>query len=326
MKKIFSGMVRDFWMVILDIISVNAAYYLALIVRFYVNHKFKESVAYLLTDFATFAPYYTVLAIITFALFKLYGGLWKYAGLNDMNRVIGANLVTCVIQILGTALFIRRMPLTYYFIGAILQFFFMVLTRFGYRIILIEKKKIQNNKAVYIPAVMLGGGEKAKKVMKHIEDTAYQVTAVEDPKNAGKSLDGVPVVDDFYSVIDSVRAILIADPNLADEKREEIKKLAEAKGLDLQDYTGYFTNLSGRIPLTPLFELTRGPVTVRLENEEKKYRDGKEALKALTERYDVVSIDELNLQLTKPQETAYSGYENWAKQHKEETGEDVSFF
>ena len=48
---------------------------------------------------------------------RLYGGMWRYAGLNDMNRIIGANFCTTVVMVMGTLLFIRRMQITYYAIG-----------------------------------------------------------------------------------------------------------------------------------------------------------------------------------------------------------------
>ena len=37
MKKIWSSIAKDLWVAILDIIAVNAAYFLALLVRFYVR-------------------------------------------------------------------------------------------------------------------------------------------------------------------------------------------------------------------------------------------------------------------------------------------------
>lgn len=136
MRRIWDSVSKDLWVVLLDIIALNVSYFLALLVRFYVNGEFRVSVNYLIGDWARFAPFYTVLSIVIFIIFLLYGGMWRYAGINDMNRIIGASLATTVIQVMGTALFIRRMPITYYVIGAILQFLFVSLIRFGYRILL----------------------------------------------------------------------------------------------------------------------------------------------------------------------------------------------
>ena len=96
MARTFSQRLKDFckndlWIMLLDILAVNLSYLLALYMRFFVHGEFRATVGYYLDYFWRFAPYYTILAIVTFALFKLYGGMWRYAGLNDMNRIIFAN-------------------------------------------------------------------------------------------------------------------------------------------------------------------------------------------------------------------------------------------
>ena len=93
MKKIWDTISKDLWVVLLDIVAVNAAYFLALIIRFYVNFRFRPTLSYLLMDFYTFAPFYTIICLIVFYCFRLYGGLWMYAGLDDMNRIILAKAI-----------------------------------------------------------------------------------------------------------------------------------------------------------------------------------------------------------------------------------------
>ena len=110
MKKFLKGIARDLWIVLLDIVAVNAAYFLALMVRLYVNFEWRDVARdYYLPAFLRFAPVYTVLVIIVFMLFRLYGGMWQYAGLNDMNRILGANAITVVIQVVGTWLIMPPM-------------------------------------------------------------------------------------------------------------------------------------------------------------------------------------------------------------------------
>ena len=326
MKKIWDGIAKDLWIVLLDIVAVNAAYFLALLIRFYVNFEFRPTVKYLIGDWAKFAPFYTVLAIIVFALFRLYGGMWRFAGINDMNRIIGASVCTALLQVVGTALFIRRMPITYYLIGAILQFLFLSLIRFGYRILLVEKKKVADRKTPTVPSAVIGAGETARKAIHHLEDTPFRASVVIDEKSAGKSLDGIPIQADLASALSGVRAVFIADPNLSAEDRKAIREQCEKADIELQDYTGYLSNLGGRIPVSSLLELVRGKVTLVIDGQETEYNSGEEALRSIRDRYDIRSIEGARIELAKPSGAAYVGYEAWAKQHKEQTGEDVSFF
>ena len=50
------------------------------------------------------------------------------------------------------------------------------------------------------------------------------------------------------------------------------------------------------------------------------------SLKSLKDRYEVKSIEGAIIELEKPSYAAYIGYDAWAQQHKEPSGEDVSFF
>ena len=326
MKKLWNNIAKDLWIVLLDIIAVNAAYFLALLVRFYVNGEFRTTVNYLIGDWAKFAPFYTILSILIFAAFRLYGGMWRYAGINDMNRIIGASICTAIIQVVGTCLFIRRMPITYYIIGAILQFLFVSLIRFGYRILLVEKKKVADRKTPSVPSMVIGAGETARKAIHHLEDTPFRAIVVIDEISAGKTLDGVPIQADFSAALSSVRAVFIADPNLSSHRRKEIKTKCEEAGIEVQDYTGYLSNLGGRIPTSSLLELTEGPVILVIDGKETEYNSGEEALASLKDRYDIKNISYAKIELVKPTSTAYIGYDAWAQQHKEQTGEDVSFF
>lgn len=326
LKKIWNCLAKDLWIVLLDIIAVNMSYFLALMIRFYVNFEFRPTVTYYLTDFWHFAPFYTVLAIAIFAAFRLYGGMWRYAGMNDMNRIIGANFATAIVHILGTVFFVRRMPITYYVLGAIFQFLSVALIRFGYRIFLTEKKKVANRSVPAVPSMVIGAGETARKAIHHLEDTPFRATVIVDEKSAGKTLDGINITGDFDKALPTVRAAFIADRNLSPEKRKEIQEKCDAAGIELQDYTGYLSNLGGRIPVTGLLDLAEGPVTLVIDGKEQTFPSGAKAIHSLKDRYDIKNIEGMKIELVKPSSAAYVGYEAWAEQHKESTGEDVSFF
>ena len=332
MKKFWENLVRDLWVILLDIIAVNLSYYLAILTRFYVNHSlYNAAEIFYMPAFLRFAPFYTVLALIVFAVFRLYGGMWQFAGINDMHRIIWANAVTIVIQLIGTTLLFPpantyRMPFTYYIIGALLQFAMISLIRFGYRMLLAEKRKAAERKASFIPVRIVGAGETARKAIAHLEDTPFRAAVAVNEKSAGKILNGVPVIADYESALPSVKAVFIADRKLDPEKRKEIREKCEAAGIDVQDFTGALSNLGGRVPVSSLLELIQGPVTIDADGETRSYPSGDEALRELKERYEVAKIEGATVTLRKSTPGAYVGYDAWAQKHKESTGEDVSFF
>ena len=97
-------------MVLCDVLSVNLAYFIALVVRFYVNFEFNAWATRYVPAFFEFAPFYTLACIVIFGCFKLYNSRWRYAGLGDLNRIIVASLITCVVQVVGSCMFVLRMP------------------------------------------------------------------------------------------------------------------------------------------------------------------------------------------------------------------------
>ena len=318
MKK--KAILKDLWIIVFDLIAVNLSYYLALLIRFFVNGQFRPTVSYYQTDFLRFAPFYTVIAIAVFFIFRLYGGMWMYAGLNDMNRIIGANAVTAAVHVIGTLVFIRRMPISYYLIGAVLQFFFVVCIRFGYRILLAEKKKLKKEET--IPAIIVGSGDLGRKVLKHLEEnTPYRPVSIIG-QSSGQTLDGVPVIgqDQLGKIIQEkgIRRIFIADRDLSQADRETIR----ATGIEVQDFTGALSNLTGEVPVTGLMETISSPVTVVIDGKPRTYSNGTEALSDLHTKYLVTSIrgEKIEIDLKPDDGMAY------VRQHEEETGEELSFF
>ncbi len=247
MDKIIKSLKSDLWIILLDTIAVNTAYFLALLIRFYVGGNFRPTVSYLLGDFTRFAPFYTVLSLIIFFTFRLYGGMWRYAGINDMNRIIIANGCTAVVQVFGTLMFIRRMPITYYILGALLQFFFISLIRFAYRLVVIERGKLKG-KPNAKNAVVVGAGDVGRLVLKQVESSpAYRPIAIVDitGEMTGKMFDGVPVYgcEDVERVIDEheIKALFIGEAGMDSTLRNQMRRIAEKRNISFTDNTGYLT-------------------------------------------------------------------------------------
>ena len=109
-----------FALVIYDFIAVNAAHYLALVIRFYVAKEFHSVAAYYFEAYHQYLLIYTFFCLAVFSFCKLYSGIWKYAGFNDLNRIMLANAFCFAAHVGGTLLFKMRMPITFYCIGAAL--------------------------------------------------------------------------------------------------------------------------------------------------------------------------------------------------------------
>ena len=259
-RPIRQAIKSDLWICLLDIIAVNAAYYLALIIRYYVSSSFQPIVSEFFSTLTQFAPVYTISSIIVFWLWKLYGGMWRFAGINDMNRIIGANLCTVLIQVFGTSLFLRKMPIGYYVIGGTFQFFFIAAIRFAYRLFVIERKQFQG-KPNAENAIVIGVGDVGRAVLKHLEESlAYKPIAViatpvitTDSWNSrnsgfaeravGRAIDGVPIkaFNEIEDVIKhyEIKAAFIGEVNMNADLRKRLTDICSKTHIELKDTTSY---------------------------------------------------------------------------------------
>lgn len=319
LKKLLSSVARDLWVVLLDLVAVNLSYYLALLIRFFVGGELRAVAENrYMPAFLGFAPFYTVLCLLVFMAWRLYGGMWRYAGINDMNRIIGASACTAILHLLGTAIFFTRMPWTYYLIGAVLQFGFVVCIRFGYRVLLVEKKRIGAREK--IPAMVVGSREFAQKVIKHLEEnTPYRAAFILSTSRAGRSLDGIPMVsfEELEQTIPKVKIIFIANKGLTEADREKIREAAGER--EVVDFTGALTNIAGSVPLAALLPLVSGSITLTIDGEKTRYESGAAALEAVKDRMDVKGIKgEIEIELRKSRVIDNS----WIENYTAATGED----
>lgn len=303
MKNWKNTIMKDIWVILLDLVVVNASYYLALLVRFYVNNQLRPiALSTYLPAWMTFTPFYTVISIAIFFAFRLYGGMWRYAGINDMNRLILANVCTTVIHVVGTAVFLVRMPYTYYIIGSILQFVLVACIRFGYRVFVVEKKKIRSKGLARIDCFVVGSGENGRRVVKNLEETEYYHPIAVVGTGSG-IMDGIPIIGLDSVEWKKMKAVFIADPLLSFAHREEIRKRANEEGIELHDYTGYFSNLGGNLSLTEILSIIHTPVMIELDGKERQFKDGEAVLEALTGKYSVDEIEAKKIRISHGKKT-----------------------
>lgn len=330
-----------FALVVFDIIAVNFSYCITLLIRYYVNYQLMDTADVYLAAFRQFAPYYTLCCLIVFGCFKLYSGLWQYAGLNDMNRVIAANAVTAVIYLAGTLIFVRKMPITYYLLGAAIQFVLIAASRFSYRLITAETTKLRRGRlSTTINVMIVGVGETARIVRKKIENdhnnAAHPVCIFSHKGTNGKAmLDGLPVLSGMENLRDyllkyHVECVILADAMMPQEIRKQIKGLCAELELGVQDFSGYIQREGNGLTFKALMEYTDGIVTVADGTQTQVFANGEEALVALGGMFDVHSVTaqegKLLVKVTAHPQVLNNVNAAWVREFERETGESVSFF
>lgn len=279
------------YLVAYDIVAVNFAYFFGLWLRF--DLQFSHIPQDYLSSFLQFTPVYTIFSIIVFYRLRLYKSLWRFASLSELNRIVCASAITSLFQIVGITVFCQRMPVSYYLIGAALQFAAVVGVRFSYRyIILLRKKKKQTGENVR-NAMVIGAGAAGQIIIKELKNSsetrAVPCCIIDDNSNKwGRFMYNVPIVGGRDSIMENVKKyhideILFAIPTARPEERRDILNICKETGCELKSLPGIYQLANGEVSLSKMKAvaveelLGRDPIKVDLE-EIFRYLRGKTIL------------------------------------------------
>lgn len=251
-KKLEHWKIIAAYLVIYDIIAVNASYLFGLLLRFDLHYSAipKED----LSAFFKFAPFYTVFCLVIFYVLKLYNSLWRFASFSELNHILAANVIAFLFHITGMTIFCRRMPVSYYVIGA------------G------------------------AAGQMILKELKNTEEIKLKPCCVIDDNSNkwGRLIEGVPIVGGREDIIASVQKyhieeILFAIPTASAQTRSEILNICKETNCDLKRLPGMYQLANGEISLSKMKPvavedlLGRDPIRVNMD-EIFQYIQGKRIL------------------------------------------------
>ena len=253
-------------LLIYDAFAVNFSYLLALWLRFdcKINDLIKGSPEYL-EAWVKFVPIYTIVSLAVFWAFKLYRSIWTFASYREFFNVLYSTAVTSVIHAVGITIFInlsdmaiRRMPITYYFIGTILQFILILIVRFAYRFILLERSRRTVARSKKASRVMLVGAGAAGRMILHdmnlVNDLKDKVVCLVDdnPNKLGKYIDNVRVAgsrNDIPHLCEkySIDKIYITIPTISSEDKKAILEICKETGCELKILPDIFKLENGKV-------------------------------------------------------------------------------
>lgn len=270
-------------LVIYDIVAVNLAYFLALWFRFDCKYSMVESSGYL-DNFLKFLPIYSAFCILVFWGFKLYQSLWQFASFNEFSRIFISSFFTSTVHCVGISILFGKMPMSYYLFGSMIQFSLLIVIRFGYRFVLLQKRNARKNlRIAYASRVMLiGAGVAGQMILqdikraKEVKDVVYCIID-DDSSKWGKYLDGVPVVggrEHILQAVDeySIQKIYFAIPSCDPEVKRDILNICNDTGCELRNLPGMYQLVNGEVSVASMKEvavedlLGRAPISVEMSD------------------------------------------------------------
>lgn len=279
------------YLVLYDIFAVNFSYFLGLWVRFdMLYNKIPEEH---LTAFLKFAPWYTIFTVLIFYILRLYKSLWRFASFSELNRIFAATVITTAAHILGITIFFHRMPMTYYTIGALMQFCMTTAVRFVYRYITLERARREKNVHAAKRVMVIGAGAAGRVILKELSSSEKTDTiaccVIDDNSNKwGRFIEGVRITGGRDAILESVKKyhinqILFAIPTATVEERREILNICSETDCELKTLPGVYQLVNDEVSLSKMKAvavedlLGRDPIKVNMD-EIFRYIKGKTIL------------------------------------------------
>ena len=245
-------------LVLYDMLAVSAAYFAALLLRF--DMRFSMIPPEYFKPWLDFAPFYAVYCVIIFWAFRLYKSIWRFASITELERIILATLITTVVHAGVITIVMQRMPISYYLIGAILQFILIVGIRFAYRFILLLRAS--RRKDTRDRVLLVGAGSAGQIILRDIQRTGgvkeKVVCIIDDnPNKWNREVEGVPVVGGRESIPEAVREfdvdkIYVAIPSASAAERRDILDICKETDCEMMNLPGMYQLMLGDVSVSSL--------------------------------------------------------------------------
>ena len=259
-----------------DSLALSFSYLIALWLRYDLRYSTIDTIY--IERWKAFLPFYILGSLAVFWFLKLYKSIWRFASYSELLRVSMATVICSVFHIIGITFFWGRMPISYYVIGAILQYLAVLGIRFSYRFILLLRKV--NNKKSHHRIMVIGAGAAGQMLIRDIQRSGEVdgavVCIIDDNKNKwGRLIDNIPVVGGRESILEAVEKfavdkIFLAIPSATVSQRRDILQICNETTCELKNLPGMYQLVTGQVSASAMRKVSvedllgRDPIKVDL--------------------------------------------------------------
>ena len=278
-----------------DVLAVAGSYFLGLWIRY--DFQFSSIPGASLKTLLCFIPLYAAFVVVVFWLLRLYKSIWRFAGYSELLRMILATALTASVHLGGMLIFQHfmgsRMPISYYVVGAVLQFISTLGIRFLYRFVLLLRGRKSATEESMKRVMLIGAGEAGQIILRDIKgakETNEKVVCIIDdnPNKHGRFIDNIPIVGSRQDIPDAckkfeVSKIYVAIPSATPGNLKDILNICKDTGCEIRNLPGMYQFMTGEVSLAAMREVSvedllgRDPVKVDLE-EISRFVRGKSCL------------------------------------------------
>ncbi len=245
---------------VFDYLAVSLAYFVALWLRFdFVFSKISQEYWII---FSRSILVYAAVTVLVFWAFRLYRLLLRYIGLREIVKVFGLSLLLSIVYAVAIRLILGRMPVSYYFGGALIQAALLTGIRLSVRLVDHWNKRRAQMQAEQNRVMLIGAGDAGQMILRDImANPSTHDTVVcfidDDPNKQKRLLEGVPIVggrEDILSAVEKYRIdkIYLAIPSATAEQKRDILSICSETACELKQLPGMYQLISGQISVSAM--------------------------------------------------------------------------
>jgi FlaA1/EpsC-like NDP-sugar epimerase len=201
----------------------------------------------------------TVIHIPIFVGFGLYRGIWRYASLHDLQRIILAVLAATLASAAAMLMLGLAPPRSVFFMMPFLLIMFMGGSRFMYRLWR-EQRGSNGQGTEQTPVLVLGAEVAAVNLIKDLARSAqWRVVGAlaSDTSKFGRELHGVEVLGAIETLgmqakIFAVKHAIVAMPEAPHEVRRKAIETARSAGLEVLTVPSFDDLMSGKVTVSQI--------------------------------------------------------------------------
>ena len=253
-------------LLVLDILIINMAYFIALFFRF--DGSIINIPEQYLNAYKNYAIINTIVTIVVYSIFRLYKMILEYASYKELVQITQAVIISFILHIIGISLIFERMPVSYFVFGFLIQYVLTVSLRFA-------KKMLTQRDYSHIArdpnlkrAIIVGAGSAGQTIKKDINNSnkeeSTQVKVVgfidDDPSKRGQYIDGTMIYggrDKIKELVvkEDVDLILVALPSANEEDKREILNICNDTNCEVKVLPGLYQLVSGKISVSKMKDI-----------------------------------------------------------------------
>ena len=264
----------------LDIISAIIAALVSIYLRFDGNLIPQNYLSMLVGQL----PFFVMITIVSFFLFKLYSRVWRYAGSSELLAIVGANFAGAICWFIFSVLVEAVLPRSIYILTALVLTFFVGGTRLSLRVYsyLTSKPQYIQRTQKLNKVLVIGAGDAGAMLAREIERYHSGKRKIigfidDDRDKQGKTMFGIRVLGSRYDIEQVVadtdaNEIIIAMPSVKGKEIKEIIDVCKNTNCKLTILPGVYEIIEGTVSVNQLRPvevedlLGRDPVKLDIKN------------------------------------------------------------